>query len=511
MTQFPENTKKAMMRALSKSKLLAFRQCPKRLWLEVHHLELREDSAATQASFAVGDQVGDIARRLYDPKGKGVLIDREAEGFDAAFDRTQELLGSAQPIFEAGFRAEGVQAFADVMLPARKGGKLVWRMVEVKSSTEVKDYHRDDAAVQSFVARASGVPLTAIALAHVDNSWVYPGGGDYDGLLLENDLTEEAFSRAKEVPGWIADAQRVVAKKEEPRIATGPQCTKPYDCGFLAYCQSQEPQAEQPIQWLRGRWTDKLRAHVEAHNLTELRDAPDELLNDKQQRVKAVTLSGKVHFDRKAAAAALAAHKLPAYFLDFETIQFAVPIWKGTRPYQQIPFQFSVHRLARTGKLEQQAFLDLSGADPSKAFAEALIGGCGERGPIFVYNAAFESTRIGELAERFPRLRRQLLALNERVVDLLPVAREHYYHPSQQGSWSIKAVLPALCPDLSYGDLDGVQDGGMAMDAYREAVAPQTSKARKAEIERQLLAYCALDTFAMVRLWSAFTGTQLKG
>ncbi len=498
------------MRTLSKSKLLAYRQCLKRLWLEVHRPNLREDSAATQASFAVGHQVGDIARRLYDPKGKGVLIDPQADGFDAAFARTQELLQSAQPIFEAGFHSEGVLALADVMLPVRKSGKLSWRMVEVKSSTSVKDYHRDDAAVQSFVARSSGVPLTKIALAHIDSDWVYPGNEDYNGLLLENDLTDEVFDRGEEVRSWIAEAQQIVAKKREPSIATGKHCGNPYECGFLAYCQSQEPQAEQPINWLPGRLSNGLQAHIGAHGLTELRDLPDALLNDKQQRVKAVTISGKPYFDQRATAQALAAYKLPAYFLDFETIQFAVPIWKGTRPYQQIPFQFSVHRLSRTGKLDQQAFLDVTGDDPSKAFAEALIAACGERGPIFVYNAGFETARIRELSERFPRMAKSLLALNERVVDLLPVARDHYYHPSQQGSWSIKAVLPTLCPDLDYGDLDGVQDGGMAMDAFLEALAPQTSKARKSEIEQQLLAYCALDTYAMVRLWSIFSGSALK-
>lgn len=498
------------MRTLSKSKLLAYRQCPKRLWLEVHRPKLREDSAATQASFAVGHRVGDIARRLYDPKGKGVLIDPQADGFDAAFARTQELLLSAQPIFEAGFRAEGALAFADVMLPVRKGGKRAWRMVEVKSSTSVKDYHRDDAAVQSFVARFSGVPLTRIALAHIDSTWVYPGNEDYNGLLLENDLTDEVFDRGDEVRSWIAEAQQIVAKKSEPRIATGKHCGNPYECGFLAYCQSQEPQAEQPIKWLPGRLSNRLQAHIEAHGLTELRDVPDELLSDKQQRVKAVTLSGKPYFDQQATAQALAADKLPAYFLDFETIQFAVPIWKGTRPYQQIPFQFSVHRLSRTGKLGQQAFLDLTGSDPSQAFAEALIAACGERGPIFVYNAGFETTRIRELSERFPHLAKPLQALNGRVVDLLPVARDHYYHPSQQGSWSIKAVLPALCPDLDYGDLEGVQDGGMAMDAFLEALAPQTGKARKSTIEQQLLTYCALDTYAMVRLWSIFSGSALR-
>jgi hypothetical protein len=219
-----------------------------------------------------------------------------------------------------------------------------------------------------------------------------------------------------------------------------------------------------------------------------------------------VTLTKEAYFDQAGAAQALAAHTLPAYFLDFETIAYAVPLWQGTRPYQQIPFQFSVHRLSETGQLTEQSFIDLSGHDPSEAFAKALVAACHESIPIFVYNAGFEKTRIKELAEKFPPLPQALLALISRVVDLLPIAREYYYHPSQQGSWSIKAVLPALCPDLHYEDLEGVQDGGMAMTAFAEALAPQTTPARKAEIERQLLEYCKLDTYAMVRLWGAFTG-----
>lgn len=492
-------------RTLSKSKLLAFRQCPKRLWLEIHAPQLREDSGTTLANYATGHQVGDIARQIYDPAQQGQLIDPQAEGFDAAFARTQTLLRSRQPIFEAGFRAEGALAFADVLLPAGKG----WRMVEVKSSTSVKDYHRDDAAVQSWLARACGVPLQSIALAHIDNQWTYPGGGDYGGLLVEEDLSEEAFARGDEVRGWINDAQAVVARKKAPRINTGSQCSAPYECDFLAHCQSQEPQAEHPVHWL-PRLGNAVKAHIEEHGTRELRDLPDDLLNPTQQRVKTATLSGRAFFDQSAAAQALAGHKLPGYFLDFETIQFGVPIWQGTRPYQQIPFQFSVHRLARTGQATHQAFLDLTGGNPALAFAKTLIDACGERGPVFVYNAAFESTRIRELAERHPRLAPALHAINDRIVDLLPVARQHYYHPSQQGSWSIKAVLPALCPDLHYDNLDGVQDGGAAQQAYLEAIAPATSAARRAELERQLLAYCHLDTWAMVRLWGAFTNTPLK-
>lgn len=456
----------------------------------------------------MGHQVGDIARKLYDPKSKGQLIDLQSEGFTAAFDRSNELLTSLSPIFEAGFSAGGALAFADVMLPARKAGKRVWRMIEVKSSTSVKDYHRDDIAIQAFVARSSGVALASVSLAHIDSSWVYPGGSDYQGLLLENDLTSEAFGREAEVKAWIADAQAIAGKSSEPAMGTGKHCGQPYECGFFAYCQGQEPQAQYPVGWLPRIQTKALKALVEEDGVKDLRKVPDDLLNERQLRVKAHTLSNQVYFDAPGAAADLAAHKLPAYFLDFETIQFAVPIWKGTRPYQQIPFQFSVHRLARSGKLEQTSCLDLTGNDPSKTFAQALIAACGERGPVFVYNAGFETARIRELGARIPRLKRSLLAINERVVDLLRVAEQRYYHPDQQGSWSIKKVLPTVAPDLRYDALTGVQEGGMAMNAFLEAISTGTTIARKTELEQQLLKYCGLDTYAMVRLWQFFSGRR---
>ena len=184
-----------------------------------------------------------------------------------------------------------------------------------------------------------------------------------------------------------------------------------------------------------------------------------------------------------------------------------MPVWKGTRPYQQTPFQFSLHRVEHSGSLVHTAFLDLTGADPSKAFAKSLIEQCGCEGPVFVYNATFEKTRMRELAACFPELQPALNSIILRVVDLLPIAQNRYYHPSQHGSWSIKAVLPALCPDLSYDQLDGVQDGAMAIEAFQEATAPETSPERKAALEQQLLKYCELDTFAMVRMWQIFSGT----
>ena len=503
--QMPARKAQAV-RTLSKSTLMNFRQCPKRLWLEIHRPELKEESADTEARFAVGHQVGEIARQLYDPEGKGQLIDARQEGYDSAFARSAALLKAAQPIFEAGFKADGVLAFADVLLPIRKNGKRAWRMVEVKSTTSVKDYHHDDTAIQAFIARNADVPLASIALSHIDSKWVYPGSGDYRGLLVEVDLTEKAFGRAAEVKAWIEGAQAVAGMAAEPSINTGRQCSEPHPCGFIDHCQGQEPQAEYPVHSLPRVQTNALKRLIDDGGVTDLREVPDHLLNDTQLRVKTHSLSGDAYFNGVGAAAALTGHKLPAVFIDFETIYLAVPIWAGTRPYQQIPYQFSVHRLSRTGKLDHMSFLDLSANDPSTAFAEALIGACGERGPVFVYNATFEVGRIRELANRFPMLKRSLLAINDRVVDLLPVAQEHFYHPSQEGSWSIKKVLPAVAPDLSYDDLEEVQDGGMATSAYLEAITPGTAAARKAQIEQQLLAYCGLDTLAMVRLWKFFSG-----
>lgn len=492
------------MRNLSKSKLLAFRQCPRRLWLEVHQPELSKPSASVQSRFNEGHRVGDIARQLYDPRGKGQLIDPKTEGYVSAIDRTQALLASAQPIFEATFAANGALALADVMLPIRKSGQRAWRMVEVKSATSVKDYHRDDAAIQVHVARNAGVPLASISLALIDTSWVYPGGGEYQGLLIENDLTDEAFGRDSEVKTWISAAQTVVRKRAEPIIGTGAQCSDPHPCGFQAHCQASEPQVEYPVRWLPDVRAKKMKKLIEVDGIIDMRDAPDEHLNDQQQRVKKHTLAGSTFFDKRGAAADLSGHKLPAYFVDFETIQFAAPIWKGTQPHQKIPFQFSVHRLARTGKVEHESFLDLSGKDPSKAFAQSLIAACGERGPIFVYSKTFETGRIKELAARFARRRPALLAINARVVDLLEVAQKRYYHPHQQGSWSIKQVLPTIAPDLRYDALEAVQDGGMAMQAYLTAIAPETAADEKARLEQALLKYCALDTYAMVRLWQFF-------
>ena len=497
------------MRHFSKSKLTAFRQCPKRLWLEIHSSDLRVDSSGTEARFQTGYQVGEIARKLYDPSESGALIDVEAQGFAEAFARSAQLLAdSRQPIFEAGLNAAGALAFADVMLPHVENDEVHWQMIEVKSSTSVKDYHRDDIAIQAFVAQASGVKLKSVSVAHIDSSWIYPGDADYRGLLTEADLTEEAFARTEEVRNWIAEAQHIADQPTEPEIAVGDHCSVPFECGFCDYCHRDVVRPEFPLSLLPN-FSSARRAQLAEQGVTDLREVSDGFLTDRQNRIKEHTLANTVYFDAVGAKKDLAPYGFPAYFLDFESIQFAVPIWKGTRPYQQICFQFSLHILSESGILTHSAFLDLSGQDPSESFTKALVRICGDHGPVFVYSSAFEKDRLSDLAQRYPGLAPALLNINYRVVDLLPIARNRYYHPSQEGSWSIKAVLPAAVPDLSYDQLTGVQDGGMAMEAFTEAISSDTPPDRKAEIEGQLLAYCELDTLAMVRLWQLFTGSEV--
>ena len=489
---------------LSKSKIMAYRQCPKRLWLEVNHPEKREDGQATEASFRLGDEAGEAAQRYYDPEQKGTIIDRE-KNFEGAIVHSQALLSAPKsaPIFEAAITTEQTLAFVDVMRPAHNG-KKIWDLIEVKASTSVKDYHRDDVAFQAFIAKATDLPVNKIILAHINNQFIYPGGQNYEGLFTEADLTQEAFSREDEVKEWVKESQSMAQQKDMPDIQTGPYCHDPYECGFFKFCQSQEKQAKHPASLLPGRLKREIKEQIETKSIRDIRDVPDEYLNEQQKRVKAYTISGEVFFDKEKSAETLAGYESPYYFLDFETINFAVPIWTGARPYQQIPFQFSLHAFSKENILSHKEFLDLSGDDPAYSLARKLVIDCGQIGPIFAYNASFEKSRIKELAGRFEEFDEGLMSIYDRIIDLLPIARDCYYHPDQQGSWSLKNILPTIDKNMDYQELD-IPSGNMAMEAYREAVHADTAQERKEEIRKQLLEYCKQDTLALVQLWKFFS------
>ncbi len=496
------------MTTLSKSKLAAYRQCPKRLWLEIHQPELRDDSGS-EVAFSVGHEVGAIAQQIYDPSGTGENVDPNIIGWDAARERTAALLKSGkQPIFEAYLRTPDALALVDVMLPDTSGGKLRWQIIEVKSSSSVKDYHYDDVAIQSYLAEKSGISLSKIGIAHINNQFIYPGNGDYAGLLHLEDLTDHAKSTHAEVAAWIAEAQAVAALDAPPEVEVGPQCSSPYDCSFCNHCWANVATTENSISVL-PRITARKVSDWESRGITELQDTPDDEINETQLRVKTATLAGETYFDAVGASRELADPGSTAYFMDFETIQFTVPRWTNTHPYQYIPFQFSVHVVSKDGIQSHTEFLDISGDDPREAFIQSLIKACGKQGPVYVYHAVFERSRLNELAMAFPAHATALEALTSRIVDLLPVARHHYYHPSQRGSWSLKAVFPAISPDLNYDQLEEVQDGNAAGQAYLKAIAPETTTAEREQTRINLLKYCEMDTLATVKIWQTFTGRHV--
>lgn len=483
------------MIGLSKSRILSHRQCPKRLWLEKFRPELRDDAAGVVMVMAVGNTVGEIARDLYPG---GILIDAESSRDQLRATREAMAAHPDVPIYEATFEHEGVLVRADVLLPQR-GGRHT--LIEVKSSTSVKDYYLLDMAVQVHVLEGAGLRLNRILLAHIDNQFVYPGGSRYDGLLMPVNVADAVRAMQPLVPGWVAAARQTLAG-DEPDVAPGPQCHDPFACPFLGHCAPEDPEAY-PVELL-PRISEKAVTHLKARGYDDLRDIPAGVLtNDRHERVRQVTVSGRRYLDRKSTAALMDGLSWPRYFLDFESVNPAVPIWAGSRPFQQIPFQWSCHVLARTGEMRHEAFLADDEGDPRRAFAESLIRTVRIRGPILVYNATFEVSRLRELARDFPDLASALEAIIERVVDLLPMARDHYYHPAMRGSWSIKAVLPTIAPELAYDDLM-VADGGMAQQAFLEILDAATPEERREALREGLLVYCARDTEAMVRLADFF-------
>ncbi len=482
---------------LSKSKLMAYRQCPRRLWLSVHEPDCAEEADATTAAFTIGHQIGAVARDLH---VGGRLIAPEGP-LSLALQETTEALQSAprQPLFEATVAYKDLLVRADILKPVAQK----WDLIEVKASTGVKDHYRDDVAIQTYAFQQAGAPIRHSVLQYVHNAFVYPGKGCYheitsnghvNSLFAQEDLTKDIASLLTAVPRWVQEAQTLLAGPMPPLTD---HCEDPYPCPFLGYCYGEGP--EYPLSIL-PRLSAKQHDLLTAQGYTDVRDIPARVLtNDTHEWVRAITVSQQPDL-RPEAAAVIKALTYPRYYLDFETIQFAVPIWQGTRPYEQLPFQWSCHIEKKDKTLTHQEFLDLSGEAPMRAFAQSLLITLKTAGPILVYNQAFEGRIIRELAVRFPDLSVALTALLPRLVDLLPLTRQHYYHPDMKGSWSIKAVLPTIAPDLDYAQLDGVQDGGEAQQAYREAIDPNTPVTRKGAIRQSLIAYCERDTEAMVRL-----------
>jgi len=481
------------MANLSKSKLLLYRQCPKRLWLQVNRPDLNKTSAATQSRLDEGNNVGDLARQLYSP---GVFI--ETSNLFHALDLTQKALKSRQPIFEATFYEDEVVIRTDLLLPKNNS----YRLVEVKSSTSTKDYHLDDVTIQTWVMKKAGLMPESTSLAFINNEFTYKGNQEYDGLFIEEDLSSQVEKNLDLVPLWVKSAQKTLTYKEEPLLPTGEHCMTPFQCGFIEHCMPNDPDLEYPVEILPYGKTKA--AQLRASGYKNLRDVPaSELSNPKHRMVHEVTISGKAILSPEATPR-IRSLPYPRYYIDFETISFAVPVWAETRPYMQIPFQWSCHVESSDGALKHFEFLDHTGHDPRRKFAESLINIIGTEGSVIVYNGSFEGARIKELASIFLDLSQALLGIIERFFDLLPFVRDFYYHPNMKGSWSIKDVLPTIAPELHYSKLE-VGDGSMVQGAYKILIANETSPEQKISIRNSLLNYCKHDTLAMVEIVKKFS------
>ena len=316
-------------------------------------------------------------------------------------------------------------------------------------------------------------------------------------LLKHVPVDAETKSIGQQIPSWIEGARRTHAGAE-PAIKPGDQCTDPFECPFLAHCTAGQPVTEFPLDGL-PRLSARKREELEARGIRDVREIPgDFALSESQARVRRIAIVGKPE-RLPAARKALAALPYPRYSLDFETVSMAVPIWAGMHPYQNIPVQWSCHVETGPGRIDHRAHLADGAGDPRQAFALSLLDALGDDGPVLVYHQSFELGRIEELARDLPDLAPGLRAIADRVVDLLPLTRENYYHPAMQGSWSIKWVLPTIADDLDYQAM-AVADGEAAAQAWLEILHPDTPDERRRHLRQSLADYCALDTLAMVRL-----------
>ena len=476
------------MYRLSKSKLMSASQCAKRLYLEVHQPELAHIDSGLESRFDTGHRVGEVARSLH-PEGR--LIGH-GDNPVAALEETREALMADGDLllFEPAFQHGGVLVRADLLF--RRDGR--YRLVEVKATTGVADHHLQDAAIQAWVIGGAGCPVDVVSIAHIDRSFVYLGGGDYRGLLKQVDVTQDIAPLLGRVPAMTLECQRVLAGPL-PDIAVGKQCGEPYACPFLRHCDRDAP--EFPLSMLGRSRTLKMR--LASQGYLDLRDVPQaEIGEGIPRRIWNAIVKGETYQDPRAADL-LRDLEYPRYYLDFETVHFAVPIWIGTRPYEQLPFQWSCHVEQADGALTHHEFLDTTGEAPMLRCMEALVAVLGTRGPVFAYSG-FEGRILREGAVRHPALAVELRAIADRLIDLLPIARANYYHPAQNGSWSIKAVLPTIAPDLDYTALGEVSDGGDAPAAYLEMTDRRTSADRRDALATALRAYCGQDAAGMVRI-----------
>lgn len=480
---------------LSKSQYIRGLQCHKALWQYRHRRErMTAPDANRQALFASGDEVGRLAQALF-PGGREVAFDYQR--IDRMIEETARLIDSGVDIiYEATFATGDLLVMVDILL---RDGDL-WHFYEVKSSTRVKPYHLHDAAFQWCVL-GDHLRLGKAHIVHIDTRYRRQGALDLRQLFNIVDVTGSVTQMQTELESRL-QPMLAMLRDGEPEVPIGMQCDNPFECDFKSWCWRAVPQPS--VFNLRGLRAER-KFELYRQGLVEYRDLPRESLNPAQTLQVSTALSGAAHVELRRLAEFIGSASYPLHFLDFETLQQAVPKFDGLHPYQQIPFQYSLHILHRHGELEHREFLADEARDPRPQVAARLAADIAAHGSIVAHSKSTEIRAIGALAASCEEHAAALRALTARFLDLLtPFRSLMYYHPDFNGNFSIKSILPAMFPhdqDADYSNLS-VQDGRMAMNEYAR-LAQIEDPGQRRELRAALLAYCRLDTLAMVKIWRA--------
>jgi predicted RecB family nuclease len=478
---------------ISKSKFVAGCQCVKRLYWQVHEPELAaEPGASAYAIMEQGREVGMLARQLFPG---GVEVDGSG-GLDNAIRTTRELVANPEvpAIYEATFEHGGVLVRVDI-LQRRRDGR--WRLIEVKSTTSLKEEHLDDVGIQSRVVSQSGLDLASVNLAHVNRDYVFDGDSiDPRKFFKIRNLTRRIARLRPKLTFQLRAEFTVLNMPNAPDIPPGQQCSNPVRCEFFDRCNL--PRPNDHIGYLPRIHASAVE-ELEEIGVHSIHDIPAEFeLTEIQRRATDCVQTGEPWYSPELGKL-LSGLKYPLYFLDFETVNRAIPRFPGMRPYDQLPFQWSVHVMRKPeAELEHYEFLAADTTDPRREFITSLCSVLGKSGSIVVYSA-FESQRLSELAAWLPEFSGRIKKIRRRVWDLLPVVRNHTYHPKFAGSYSIKNVLPALVPGMTYEGME-VADGQDAGLAWESLIRGGLDQGEHKRLRTALLAYCGQDTLALVWL-----------
>ena len=499
-----------MKRYLSKSKYTAFRQCQKNLWMKAYKPEEEVIDPSLQSRFESGNEVGDLAMGLFGPFEEVTSLDAEDKlDLGEMLRKTEDCLArGVENICEASFSWDGNYCAVDI-LHRQGGGYAIYEvksssnsLVEPISDDELRHYAWD-IAYQKYVLIQCGVNVTGVYLVQLNKDYVRGKDLDLQMLFLKTEMTRLVDEEYPNVPANIARARKVLECHQEPAKPISMACRKPYPCAFWQYCSKHIPK---PSVFDLYRMSFEKALKYYNNSIVTFEDVQSCKLTARQQVQVVSHLTGKGTVDKKSIRDFLDQNiRYPLYFLDFETMQDVIPQYEGTKPYQQIPFQYSLHWIEKPGgELKHTAFLAESGKDPRWALAEQLCHDIPLNACITAYNKGFECGRINELAEAFPALRYHLLNIRDNIVDFLdPFRAGYYYLPEMEGSFSIKKVLPALFPSdpqLDYSNLTGsVHNGGEAMTIFPKIKDMAPADQQKAR--QSLLDYCHLDTLAMVKIW----------